>query len=269
MSAPDVAIVVQARMSSRRLPGKVLAPLAGEPALARMLERLARVTRPHRLVVATSVEPDDDAVADLVASRGVAVARGPLDDVLARVRAAVPGGCDTVVRLTGDCPLVDPALVEQHLDVFDRERHRADYVTNALSRTHPDGLDVEVVSRSILERAHREATDAHDREHVLPWVARHGRVVHVRQRTDLSALRWTLDTPDDYAFIASVYDALYPDDPAFDSAAVYRLLAREPALVHVAHEALAVAADEWVSRIQSHLSTSGGRVESVQTDALE
>lgn len=261
MSESDVAIVVQARMSSRRLPGKVLAPLAGEPALVRMVERLARVARPHRLVVATSVERDDDAIADVVEGLGVAVSRGPLDDVLARVVAAVPEGCDTVVRLTADCPLVDPALVDHHLDVFAREQPDADYVSNAIIRTQPTGLDVEVVTRSILERAEREATDAADREHVTPWVRRHGRSVAVRQAVDLSALRWTLDTPDDYVFIAAVYEALYPARPDFDSRDVYHLLTRRPELIHLAPDLRDPEHDPatFVDRIQSHLAASGGR----------
>jgi spore coat polysaccharide biosynthesis protein SpsF len=217
-------IVVQARMSSRRLPGKVLLPLAGQPAIVRMMERVRRAALAQRALVATSTDPSDDPLAEVCARHGIECFRGALDDVLGRYAAAVPAQFDAVVRLTGDCPLADPALIDRHIALFARERSRADYVSNAVVRTFPDGLDVEVVSRAMLLRAAREATDPYDREHVLPWVQRNGRCLALTQETDHSALRWTLDTEADYRAIASVYDELHARRPDFDSADVYRLL---------------------------------------------
>jgi spore coat polysaccharide biosynthesis protein SpsF (cytidylyltransferase family) len=218
-------IVVQARMSSRRLPGKVLLPLAGAPAIVRMMERVRRAGRAERCLVATSTHPSDDPLAAVLAAHGIECFRGALDDVLGRYAAAVPPEYDAVVRLTGDCPLADPALIDRHIEVFARERARADYVSNAAVRTFPDGLDVEVVSRAMLERAAREATEPYDREHVLTWVQRNARCVAVTQDADHAALRWTLDTEEDYRFLASVYGRLYPRNPAFGSRDVYELLA--------------------------------------------
>ncbi|MGH8442916.1 MAG: cytidylyltransferase domain-containing protein [Nevskiaceae bacterium] len=250
----SVAVIVQARMSSRRLPGKVLLPLAGAPALARMMERVARVRGADYRLVATSDRRDDDAIARAGEAYGFEVRRGPLDDVLARFDRAVPRGCDVVVRLTADCPLVDPALVDRHIARFRRARPRAEYVSNAVVRTQPDGLDVEVVARAWLRRAARGARDPYDREHVLPWVRRRARLLPVTQETDLSALRWTLDTRGDYRVIRAIYAALYERNPRFGSADVYRLLLRRPELIRASGARLgARERRDWQRRIARHL----------------
>ena len=257
MSRPRVAVIVQARMSSVRMPGKVLAPLGGEPALRRMMQRVERMRTADRIVVATSVDPGDDPVAELCSHWGLACVRGPLNDVLARFIGALPTDCEVVVRLTGDCPLIDPAIADRHVEAFVRERSDTDYVTNAVRRTMPDGLDVEVVSREILERAHREATSAFDREHCTPWIRRNGRVRHVTQTIDLSELRWTLDTPRDHEVISTIYEQLDSVDPAFGSTEIYRLLLRHPDLIHVQGQANPTPAerDRWCARIEEHLAS--------------
>lgn len=229
-----VSIVIQARMSSNRLPGKVLMPLAGRPALLRMVERVRRVRGAKHLVVATSGELSDDPVAALCREAGVACVRGPLDDVLGRVVAAVPVGCEAVVRLTGDCPLVDPALVDRHIERFGALGSGPGYVTNAVTRTFPDGLDVEVMSHELLKEADRMATSASDREHVTAWIQRNAVVTPVTQAVDLSALRWVLDTRSDYEAIAGIYERLVPGQPDFGSDAVYRLLLGHPGLIRLA-----------------------------------
>ncbi len=256
MNPEKVAIVVQARMSSTRLPGKTLEPLAGAPAIVRMMQRLEPVDDAAWHIVATSDESTDDAIERVGRQNGISVTRGPLQDVLGRICRAVPSGVETIVRLTADCPLVDPSLVRDHIQAFDRCSPEVDIVTNSQRRTHPDGLDVEVVRRSALEEANREAVEPADREHVLPWVYRRGRVQHIRQATDLSALRWTLDTPRDYDNIAAIYDHLYSANARFTSADVYRLLAENPRLIQVAHDRGIDDAEraEWVSRIASHLA---------------
>jgi len=215
-------------MTSTRLPGKVLADLAGAPAIARMMERVARVRLASRAMVATSDDPSDDAVARVCADRGIECARGPLADVLGRFVRVAPEECDVVVRLTGDCPLVDPATVDRHVSVFLESRPEAEYVSNAVVRTMPGGLDVEVFSREILLRASRETSEPYDREHVTPWIQRNARARPVTQAVDLSALRWDLDTAADLSFVSWVYGELYPSSPAFTSVDVYRLLSRHP-----------------------------------------
>jgi spore coat polysaccharide biosynthesis protein SpsF len=225
---PRVAVLVQARMTSTRLPGKVLAPLAGLPAIVRMMERVGRVRLAARRLVATSTDATDDAVADACAARGIECARGPLADVLERFVQTAPSDCEAVVRLTGDCPLVDPEVVDRHIGVFLDGWPASEYVSNAVVRTMPGGLDVEVFSREVLLRAAREATEPYDREHVTPWIQRNARMVPVTQEIDLSSLRWDLDTADDLRFLSWVYAELHPAVPAFASLDVYRLLSRHP-----------------------------------------
>jgi spore coat polysaccharide biosynthesis protein SpsF len=212
--------ILQARMSSTRLPGKVMKLLAGRPMIERQLERLRRSTSLDRLIVATSDDVSDDPLAGHLQEIGVEVFRGPLADVLDRyVGAARAFGVQgVVVRLTADCPLADPgvidAVVRLHAELG------VDYVSNGRRRTYPRGLDVEVFGLDALLVAGREATDPYDREHVTPFIYRNpdrftlGELV---QATDESDLRWTVDTPEDFAFVERVYAALYLGNPEFTS----------------------------------------------------
>ncbi|MCU1448125.1 MAG: acylneuraminate cytidylyltransferase [Acidimicrobiales bacterium] len=200
-------------MGSTRLPGKVLAELAGRPALALMLDRLEGVAADH-VVVATSEEGADDAVAAVAVGRGVPVVRGPEQDVLARFEAVLDEfPSDDVVRLTADCPLTDPALVATALT-----RHRetgADYTSNTLERTFPDGLDVEVVRAVVLREAASESSDPVEREHVTPFVYRRPErylLASFVSGEDLGAERWTLDTAADLERLRDIVRRL--DDPA-------------------------------------------------------
>lgn len=245
-----VAIVVQARTSSRRLPGKVLASLFGVPTIVRMVERLRRVKRAAHILVATSSEPSDDRLADVCQAHRIPVRRGPLHDVLGRVAAAIPAECDVVVRLTADCPLVDPSLVDRHLEVY-ASQPADSYTSNAVCRTFPDGLDVEVTSRSLIERAAREATDPADREHVTPWIRRNAPHVAVTQPLDLSAVRWVLDTAEDLPVIDAIYSALYPETPAFSSTDVYRLQVSAPHLIRLGDDG---SVRDMVERMRQLLS---------------
>jgi spore coat polysaccharide biosynthesis protein SpsF (cytidylyltransferase family) len=243
-------------MSSTRLPGKVLMPLADEPGLVRMMQRVARVRMADQRLVATSTDPSDDAVVEVCQRHGITCVRGPLDDVLGRFLDALPPTCDVVVRLTGDCPLVDPAIVDRHIGAFLSADPEVDYVTNGVRRTMPDGLDVEVLSRRVLERAGREAIDSADREHVTPWVQRHARMLPVVQEVDLSELCWTVDSNRDYEFVAAVYDELHSIAASFGSSDVYRLLVRCPELIHVKGTERITDRQRatWCARIELHLA---------------
>ncbi len=228
-----VLAILQARVTSTRLPNKVLAPILGQPMLARQIERLRRATTLDTLVVATSDDASDDPLATLCAAIGVPCHRGSLNDVLARFQGACAafGPADHVVRLTGDCPLADPAVI----DVVVRHHlaSGADYTANAIQPTWPDGLDVEVMRSAVLQRAFVEARLPSEREHVTPYIHKHPewfRIEHVKGDRDLSTLRWTVDEPADLAFVSEVYAALYPKNPAFDTAAILALLAQRPEL---------------------------------------
>ena len=198
--------IVQARMSSSRLPGKVLADVGSEPMLSLLLRRLARAQRIDRVVVATSVESEDAAVADVAHGLGVDVARGPLDDVLERFVQAMDAFAGPVVRITGDCPLIDPSLVDSAIAAF-LARPGCAYASNIAVRTYPDGLDVEVIEPAALRVADAEATDPSDREHVTALVRRDPKrfpAVEIRHDTPLGDLRWVVDTEADLAFVRAV-----------------------------------------------------------------
>lgn len=220
--------ILQARMSSTRLPGKVLKPLLGEPMLARQIERVRRARGIDKLVVATSDDASDDPIESLCGALGVGVYRGSLTDVLGRYRGAAMrfGPADHIVRLTGDCPLADWEVIDAVLDRHLAEA--ADYTSNCLKLTFPKGLDVEVFKAAHLETAFHEARDPYEREHVTPFFYRHPdrfRLSNLECDPPLGDLRWTVDTPEDFAFVERVYEALYPANPAFLSKDIARLTA--------------------------------------------
>ncbi len=231
----SVLCVLQARVSSSRLPGKVLMPLVGEPMLARQLERIRRAKRLDALTVATSDQPSDDGISALCANLGVDCFRGDLDDVLDRFyRAAVPYRPDHVVRLTGDCPLTDPALLDALVDLHTSGGY--DYSSNVHPRTYPDGLDAEIFTFDLLEWAWREATSPAERSHVTPFM--YESATGIRQGSqqdgeDRAHLRWTVDYREDYEFVRRVFEALYVRNPAFDTDDVYELLRSHPEIAAV------------------------------------
>lgn len=226
--------IVQARTGSTRLPGKVLKPLEGEPMIVRQLQRVARAGSLDHIVVATSDSEEDDQLADLLRARGIDVVRGPLNDVLARFIVALDHHpADVVVRVTADCPLISPKVVDQVVEQF--HSSDADYVSNTMDPTYPDGLDVEVVTAEALRNVHEQTSDEHEREHVTLGVYRRtDRFVVVNFRdpsgADHSNLRWTVDTADDFAFVEAVYRGLFPRDPEFDYPEVLALIEANPQL---------------------------------------
>jgi spore coat polysaccharide biosynthesis protein SpsF len=229
-----ILAILQARMSSTRLPGKVLKPLAGRPMILRQIERLRRARRIDRLVVATSREASDDELAHTLAAEGVEVFRGPLDDVLVRFTGALEAfPADHVVRLTADCPLIDPQAVDATIDLCLAEA--ADYASNTPPTfAFPKGLDVEVITAAALRRAAAEASTPEEHEHVTwgVWTRpERWKIAWLKSpAADDGDIRWTVDTADDYAFAAAVYGSLYPANPAFTSADLRAFLAGRPDL---------------------------------------
>ncbi|MGZ9161152.1 MAG: cytidylyltransferase domain-containing protein [Candidatus Limnocylindrales bacterium] len=228
----NVLCVLQARVGSSRLPGKVLLPILGEPMLARQIERIERARRIDGLTVATSDQPADDPIADLCERLAVPCHRGSLDDVLDRFHtAASPHEPRHVMRLTGDCPLTDPALLDRLVDIH--LEGDFDYTSNTRVRTYPDGLDAEVFTMALLEQAWREAGTPYEREHVTPYMYRADAAIRcgvLQDDVDRSGLRWTVDHRADYDFVRRVFEALYPLDPAFDTEDVHHLLRDHPEL---------------------------------------
>jgi len=224
--------IVQARVSSSRLPGKVLKPILGQPMLARQLERVQRSRQLTQVVVATSTMTDDDPIVDLCHQLGIDCFRGSLMDVLDRFyQAAKPYEAETIVRLTGDCPLTDPGLIDQVI-TFHRDGN-FDYTSNALEPTFPDGLDVEVIRFLALEQAWQDATLPSQREHVTPFIYQQPDRFHLgsyRGSVDQSHLRWTVDEPADFDLVTRIYNQLYPKNAAFTTSEILAFLDQDPAL---------------------------------------
>lgn len=229
-----IAAVIQARMSSTRLPGKVLMDLGGETVLARVVRRLRRATLIREIVVATTNSAADHSIIRECQHLSVGVFRGEENDVLDRYyHAAQCISAEGIVRITSDCPLIDPEITDNTIRAF--LEHRPDYASNALQRTYPRGLDTEVMTWDALARAWREARLSYQRAHVTPYIYENPDqfdILPIRGETDYSSHRWTLDTAEDLAFIRAVYDRLDNDD-SFSWHDVLALLEREPELVEL------------------------------------
>ena len=196
-------------MGSSRLPGKVLKDIAGRPMLSYQMERLRRVKRAERIVVATTDQPADDAVERFCQKEKIACVRGSEHDVLARYHLAIERfPADVVVRITADCPLIDPAIVDEAIAAYE-----PDYVSNMLETTYPYGMAVEVFSAQALREAHREAKDPAEREHVTPFIWRRPQRYRLKSLTmtpNLSHHRWTVDTPEDFELVSRLLKTLKP-----------------------------------------------------------
>ena len=207
-----VVAIVQARMGSTRLSNKVMKPIGGVPMIEVLLARLARATELNEIVVATSADPRNQPLADHVNGLGYKCSRGSENDVLERyVHAARAANADVVVRITGDCPLVDPALVDEAIRQF--KGLQVDYFSNTSPPTYPDGLDIEVFKIVSLERAAQETSKPFDREHVTPYLRESGQFKQhgMRHSEDLSGLRWTVDELADYELVSKVFQYFSPD----------------------------------------------------------
>ncbi len=220
--APRLVTVVQARMLSTRLPNKVMLPLAGQPLLMRMVERVRAATLAGTVVVATTTDLADDPIVHLCEATGLPVFRGDPDDLLDRhYQAALAHNATAVVKIPSDCPLIDPAVIDLVLGHYLEQAAEVDFVSNLHPATYPDGNDVEVMNLPTLEAAWRESTRKMEREHTTPYIWEHPerfRMSNVVWPTGLDysmTHRWTIDYPEDYDFISAVYDGLYPRNPLF------------------------------------------------------
>ena len=250
----SIVIIVQARMSSTRLPGKVLLPLGGEPMLARLIERLRRAQRGDAIVIATTTNSGDDAIADLCGRLGVICHRGSEHDVLARYAdAARAVHATVVVRITSDCPLIDPALIDEAIARF--EQGDVDYVSNMLPPTWPYGMAVEVFSAQALAEAHAEATQPAEREHVTPFLYVHPerfRLHNLASPTDLSGQRWTVDTLEDYELVKRLFDAVHPSHPDFTLADLLATMQAHPDWLAINQHVRQKTANELQTTQESH-----------------
>lgn len=232
--------IVQARLGSSRLPGKVLLDLCGKSVLYHCVERVQRCNRVDEVVIATTDKHSDDRLVAEAERIGVRVFRGSEEDVLDRYfGAAVAFGAEVVVRVTSDCPLFDPDVLTGMMARFEdvhASGTRLDYLSNCLQRTFPRGLDAELFTMEALTKAHAEAQHTYEREHVTPYIYGHPELFQLEnfaQETDWSAYRWTLDTAEDYQMISTMYHELYPASSRFSSADVIGLLGRKPEIAAI------------------------------------
>jgi spore coat polysaccharide biosynthesis protein SpsF (cytidylyltransferase family) len=230
----NTVAIIQARMGSSRLPGKVLMDLEGGTVLARVVRRLERSRQISNVVVATTCEAADSAIVTECERLQISCFRGSEQDVLDRYyRAAHENAADTVVRVTSDCPLIDPQLVDETVDVF-RDKH-ADYGSNVFPRNYPRGLDTEVFTVVALDRAWSESREPYQREHVTPYLYEHPQIFRQASKSgdmDYSHYRWTLDTREDLDLLHAIYRHFDGCD-AFSWREVVDLMEREPRLAEL------------------------------------
>ncbi len=233
----EVTAIIEARMKSTRLPGKNLRPILGRPMLEMLIERLKRSKLLDGIVVATTTDASDDVIEALCGKLGVGCFRGSMEDVLDRVlRAAQSVDADVIVEITGDCPLTDPGIVDQAVEFFLKNKY--DYVSNVLQLTYPLGIAVQVFPVKVLEEVSRLTQDPADREHVSLYIYEHPeRYALHNMESGLSEkyrdYRLTVDTPEDFALICAIFEALYPNKPAFDLADMLAFLDSNPALLEL------------------------------------
>ena len=231
-----IATIIQARMGSTRLPGKVMKDLAGKPVLWHIVNRAKRSKLSQTILVATTTNPEDDVIESACNTWGIPVFRGSSDDVLQRYCDAVKyleagrTKVDYIIRITGDCPLIDPAIIDEVVHAAVSEKY--DYVSNTDPPSFPDGLDVEVFCRSALFSACKNATLISEHEHVTPYIRKSEdfRKSNVTCQKNLSGLRWTLDNEEDYVFIKKIYDDIFKNSKGLSMREVLNYLYDHPHL---------------------------------------
>jgi spore coat polysaccharide biosynthesis protein SpsF len=230
-----IIAIIQARMGSTRLPGKVLKIAAGKPILAHQILRVKKAKTLDLVVIATTITPADDSIIRLSKKYGVSFFRGSGDDVLDRYyQAAKKFGADTIVRLTGDCPLLDPGLIDKAVRFF--KKGHFDYAANGLPPTLPDGMDVEVFTFRSLEAAWKKARLASDREHVTSYIWKNPkkfRIGRISEKNNLSHLRLTVDEPSDLRLVRKIFNRLYKKNKYFSLDDILGLLEENPRLLRI------------------------------------
>lgn len=227
-----ILAILQARVSSTRLPGKVLKNIISKPMLLRQIERIRRAKLIDKLIVATSLDLTDNPIETLCKENDIAFYRGSLNDVLDRFyQTAKPFNADHIVRLTGDCPLIDPQLIDAVISFHIKGGY--DYSSNNFECTFPDGLDTEVFKYKCLEQAWKEAVLPSQREHVTPFIYQQPdrfKIGNFKNTVDLSGLRWTVDEPADFELISIIYNSLYSKNPKFTTNDILAFLDSHPDL---------------------------------------
>lgn len=227
--------IIQARMMSSRLQGKVMMNLCGKTILERVIERTAAAKNIDKIVVATSYKPTDEPIIEVCNKIGIATFRGSEENVLNRFyHAAIQADADVIVRITADDPLKDPEIIERIIKM--RENSHYDYVSNTIHPTFPEGIDCEVFTIKALSNAYQNASLPSEKEHVTPYIWKHPdifRIGELLSPVDYSYLRWTVDCIEDYKFVEEVYNKLYQPDKIFYMNDIIELLKKYPYLSYL------------------------------------
>ena len=223
---------IQARTSSTRFPEKVLKPILGKAMLELEVERVRACKTIDRVVIVTSVSPEDQQIVDLGKRIGIDVFCGSMENVLDRFyQAAIKFKPDHIVRLTGDCPLIDARVVDDMVRLYLEKK--CDYGTNCMPPTYPDGLDAEIFSFKLLQEAWKEASLPSHLEHISLFFEeqpKRFKIENLACSRDLSALRWTVDEPEDFEFVRAIFENLYREESLFSMDDVLDLMEKKPEL---------------------------------------
>ena len=247
-----VTAIIQARMTSSRLPGKVMKEVLGRPLLSYLIERVRCCKGIKDIILATTLNPEDDSIATLGSNEGVNVFRGSENNVLERFHeAATMFNARHIMRITADCPLIDPDILYMLIEYYFAEN--MDYVSNCAYPTLPDGLDAEVFTFKALDYAHKHAVLPSELEHVTPYIRSHPEIFKIGNWTyheDLSQLRWTVDEPEDFEFVRQVIEILYPVNRSFRMNDVLDIIHQRPDL----------------AQINAHITRNEGFLKSLEED---
>jgi len=224
-------------MGSTRLPGKVLREILGKPMLGHIIERLRGALLVDKIVISTSINSKDNAIEKFALANKIEYYRGSENDLADRLfQTARKFNADAIVRITGDCPLVDPVVVDKVVKCYLKNEGHVDYVSNTLKRTYPDGLDIEVISYKALEKIWQEVQDPFWREWFTMYIVENPsvfRLKNVENETDFSRLRWTVDYEEDLMFVSKVFKKLYVPNHIFHMEDVIELLKKKPHLAKI------------------------------------
>lgn len=249
---PKVTAIIQARMTSTRLPGKVMKEVLGRPLLHYLIERVRCCKGIKDIILATSVNPEDDSIATFCNNKDVDVFRGSENNVLERFyEAATKYDAKNIMRITADCPLIDPDLLYMLVEYYFAENFH--YVSNAVHPTLPDGLDAEIFNSEALDYAYKHAMLPSEIEHVTPYIQSHPELFKIGNwtyHTNLSQHRWTVDEPADFTFVKLVLEALYPINKNFRMNHILELLHQSPDL----------------AKINTHIIRNEGLLKSLEED---
>lgn len=236
----NIVIIVQARMNSTRLPGKVMLPVLGKSMLIRQIERIRGSHHFTSVVVATTQETSDDLIAKLCYNEGIECFRGDEKDVLDRhYQAGLHYNADVIVKIPSDCPLIDPKIIDKVIKFYKDHSNEYDFVSNLHPATYPDGNDVEVIPMRVLEYTHKNAKKSYEREHTTPFIWDNPELFNIGNCAwELGynfsmSHRWTLDYPEDYHFISEVYKKLYTNNPMFGLYDILSLVEDHPEIMEI------------------------------------